>query len=72
MGQVLVSSKYQVVIPKEVRKQLNIKRGQKMSCISIHGIIHFVPVKPLSALRGFATGISIEGLREKKDRGVAG
>ena len=68
MSQVLVSSKYQVVIPKEVRKEFNIKAGQKMSCIAINGIIHLVPVKPLSALRGFAKGISIEGFREKKDR----
>ena len=68
MSQVLVSSKYQVVIPKEVRREMNIKPGQKMSCIAINGIIHLVPVKPLSELRGFAKGISIEGFREKKDR----
>ena len=72
MGQVLISSKYRIVIPKEVRKEMNIKQGQKMSCILIHGIIHLVPVKPLAALRGFAAGISIEGLREKQDRDVAG
>ena len=68
MAQVLVSSKYQVVIPKEVRREFNIKAGQKMSCIAINGIIHLVPVKPLSALRGFAKGISLEGLRDKRDR----
>ena len=68
MSQVLVSSKYQVVIPKEVRHRLNIKAGQRMSCIAIGNIVHLVPAKPLSELRGFAKGISVEGLREKKDR----
>ena len=68
MSQVLVSTKYQVVIPKETREQMHIKPGQKMSCIAIGGIIHLVPVRPLSELRGMAKGISIKGLREKKDR----
>lgn len=68
MSQVLVSTKYQVVIPKDVRRDLNIKAGQKMSCIAINGVIHLVPYRPLSSLRGFAKGISVEGLREKKDR----
>jgi AbrB family looped-hinge helix DNA binding protein len=70
MSQVLVSTKYQVVIPKEVRRSLNIKSGQKMSCIVINGVIHLVPSRPLSSLRGFVKGISLEGLREKKDREI--
>ena len=69
MAQVLVSSKFQVVIPKEVRRDFNIKPGQKMSCIAINGIIHLVPDRPLSDLRGILKRkISLEGLREKKDR----
>ena len=31
MNQTLVSTKYQIVIPKEVRKKLAIKPGQKMN-----------------------------------------
>ena len=71
MGQVLVSSKFQVVIPKEVRRNFNIKPGQKMSCVAINGIIHLVPDRPLSDLRGILKRkISLEGLREKKDRQI--
>ncbi len=68
MAVTLVSSKYQVVIPKEVRRELGIKSGQKMACIAKNGIIYLVPDRPLASLRGFANGISIGGLREKKDR----
>ncbi|OGH15930.1 MAG: hypothetical protein A3C30_03780 [Candidatus Levybacteria bacterium RIFCSPHIGHO2_02_FULL_40_18] len=31
MNQTLVSTKYQIVIPKEIRKKANIKPGQKMN-----------------------------------------
>ena len=68
MSQVLVSTKYQVVIPKDVRRQLEIHPGQKMSCIAINRAIHLVPVKPMSQSRGIAKGISLAGYREKKDR----
>ena len=68
MSQVLVSSKYQVVIPKEVRRQMSIRVGQKVVCIAKDGIIHLIPEKPLSALRGIAKGMPLKGFREKKDR----
>jgi len=68
MSQTLVSSKYQVVIPKEVRRELGIKSGQKMACIAKNGIIYLVPDRPLASLRGFAKGITLGGLREKRDR----
>jgi AbrB family looped-hinge helix DNA binding protein len=68
MSQTLVSTKYQIVIPRDVREDLAIKAGQKMTCIAKDGVIHLIPDKPLSALRGFAKGISRSGLREKKDR----
>ena len=68
MSQLLVSSKYQVVIPKDVRRQLNIHAGQKVICIAKDGVIHLILDKPLSALRGIAKGLSLGGLREKKDR----
>lgn len=68
MSQVLVSTKYQVVIPKDVRRQMEIHPGQKLSCIAINHVIHLVPFKPLKALKGMAKGLTLEGYREKKDR----
>lgn len=68
MSQVLVSSKYQVVIPKEVRRELHIVPGQKMSCVVIDRSVHLVPVRPLKELRGMISAFPIKDVREKKDR----
>ena len=68
MSQMLISTKYQVVIPKDIRRELGIKSGQKITCIVKDGIIHLIPDRPLSSLRGFAKGISKTNLREKTDR----
>ena len=68
MSAVLISTKYQIVIPKDVRRDFHLTPGQKVICIAKDGIIHLIPDRPISTLRGFAKGISIEGLREKKDR----
>lgn len=68
MSQTLVSSKYQVVIPKDVRRELGLRSGHKITCIAKDGIIHLIPDKPLSELRGFLKNISKKDLRDKKDR----
>ena len=67
MTEVTVSSKYQVVIPKEARNEMHIEPGQKLSVIVKGGIVHLVPVLPWDRLRGFARGINTEGLREEVD-----
>lgn len=68
MTQVTVSSKYQVVIPKEVRRQVPLHMGQKLAVVVKEGVIALLPNRPLSSLRGFLKGMKVEGLREKKDR----
>ena len=68
MARTRVSSKYQVVIPKEVRSRADVKPGQEFQVITKGGIISLVPEKPIASLRGFVRGIAIEGHREKKDR----
>jgi AbrB family looped-hinge helix DNA binding protein len=39
----IVSTKYQIVIPKALRKQLDIKPGQKVELTKVDGIIHVEP-----------------------------
>ncbi|MBI3252585.1 MAG: AbrB/MazE/SpoVT family DNA-binding domain-containing protein [Candidatus Omnitrophica bacterium] len=69
MSEVLVSTKYQVVIPKAIRTDLHIKAGQRMVCIVKDGVMRLIPVKPMSEMRGFIKKpMSLHDLREKKDR----
>jgi len=68
MSNVKVSSKYQIVIPKDVRSRLNIRPGQEVGVIEKGGIAYLVPLKSLDELQGVAQGARIEGFREKKDR----
>ncbi len=57
MSRVTVSSKYQVVIPREVRKHLGIRPGQKCEVMLYDGRIEFIPVKPMKQMRGSLRGI---------------
>jgi AbrB family looped-hinge helix DNA binding protein len=68
MARTKVSPKYQVVIPKEIRKSAGIRVGQEMQVIAKGGVISLVPDRPISAMRGFVRGIRTSGFREKKDR----
>jgi hypothetical protein len=47
---------------------LKIKPGQKLSLIRIGNVVHLVPSRPVTELRGFLKGMPTEGFREKKDR----
>ena len=68
MGRTKVSSKYQIVIPKDVRERADIRVGQEFHVIVKGGQITLVPDRPISSMRGFVRGIRTTGFREKKDR----
>ena len=68
MAIVTVSSKYQVVIPQEVRERMNLKPGQKVIVVEKDGVVHLIPENPMKELRGFAKGVTTEKLRHEEDR----
>jgi AbrB family looped-hinge helix DNA binding protein len=68
MGRTKVSSKYQIVIPKDVRERADIRPGQEFQVITRGGIVTLVPDRPLASMRGFVRGMKTTGFREKKDR----
>jgi AbrB family looped-hinge helix DNA binding protein len=68
MARTKVSSKYQVVIPKDVRIRADVRPGQEFQVIAKGGVIALVPERPLSSMRGFLRGMKTSGFREKKDR----
>jgi len=67
MEAVTISSKYQVVIPKEVRKQFNLKPGQKIVFIPYNGTLRVIMIPPIKKARGMLKGINTENIREEAD-----
>ena len=65
---VTVSSKYQVVIPEEIRRATGIRAGQKVDMIKYGDHIAVVPVPDPKSMRGFLKGARLSGYRDKKDR----
>jgi len=68
MMQVRVSSKYQIVIPKEARRQIPLHMGQTLSVVVKEGVIALLPNRPLATLRGFLKGMNTDASREKRER----
>jgi len=63
-----ISPKFQVVIPKEVRERLHLRPKQRVQVLEKGGVITLIPDVPIKSLKGFAKGIRLTNLREKKDR----
>lgn len=57
METVTVSSKYQIVLPKEARQVLGIRSGQKMVVIAYDNRIVLVAERPIHEARGSLKGI---------------
>jgi len=65
MVTVTVSPKFQVVIPRAIRKQLELKPGQKLQILNYGDRIEFLPIKDIKQLKGFLKGIDTAVAREK-------
>jgi AbrB family looped-hinge helix DNA binding protein len=63
-----ISSKFQVVIPRDIRRKLGLKPSQKLLVMEKAGILYMVPQAPMEDLRGTAVKTPVEGYREKDDR----
>jgi len=64
MRKVVVSSKYQVVIPKEIRDLVGIKAGTLLEIMTYGNLIELVQILPLKKLKGMYKGISTTIERE--------
>jgi AbrB family looped-hinge helix DNA binding protein len=64
MQTVTVSSKFQVVIPKEMRESLKLAPGQKVQALLYENRIELIPVRPIKKMRGFLKGIETTINRE--------
>ncbi len=64
MTTVTVSQKFQVVIPKEIRRKLKLKPGQKLQIMETGDGIEFIPLKNIKEARGFLKGMNTTIKRE--------
>jgi len=62
-----ISSKFQIVIPRDVRKKFNLKPGQKLMFIPYQKSIRLVIVPSIKEARGIFKGLDIDNLREEED-----
>ena len=67
MAIVTVSPKFQVVIPKAIRRYLGIRPGQKLQVLQYSDRIEFIFRKNIKDMRGFLRGINTD-CRRNNDR----
>jgi AbrB family looped-hinge helix DNA binding protein len=68
MATTTISSKFQVVIPKEVRDKLHLTPRQRLLIVEKGGVITLVPEVPIKSLKGALKGMATTEVREKQDR----
>ena len=67
MKAVTVSSKFQVVIPREVRESMDLQPGTRVQVLQYENRIELIPIKEPKSLRGFIPGIDT-GVEREEDR----
>lgn len=65
MKTVTVSPKYQMVIPRDIRKSMGIKPGVKFQVLQYENRIELIPVRTIKEMRGFLKGIDTTVERDR-------
>ena len=65
MNAVILSPKFQVVIPLTVRRAMGLRAGQRMQVVEYDGRIELIPDRDIAELRGFLKGINTNFEREE-------
>ena len=68
METVILSTKFQLVIPRKARERVGAHPGMKFTVVEKGRVLFLVPERPAREFRGIARGVKSKGLREKKDR----
>ena len=64
MNTVIVSTKYQVVIPKGIREDIGLKAGTSLEIINYGNRIELIPIQPMKYLKGIFKGINTKIVRD--------
>lgn len=65
MVRVTVSSKYQVIIPTEIRRALHIRKGQQLAMVNLGGVIELVPDRDIREMRGAFPQVTLDDIRDE-------
>ena len=64
MTTVKISPKYQIVIPSEIRRKMNLRPGQKLQILELGNRIEFILLKNIKEARGVLKGMDTDIERE--------
>ncbi len=53
MNTIVLSPKYQIVIPKKVRESLSLKAGDQFQIVAYDNRIELIPIEDIKGLKGF-------------------
>ena len=62
-----ISSKFQLVIPRKIREQFNLKPGQKVVFLPFKKTLRMVIVPSIEDAYGMLKGLEADNLREEED-----
>lgn len=65
MSSAVLSSKFQISIPKDVREAMHLKPGQRIAFLRIGSTLKLVPVPHVDDLFGIARGADTENYRDR-------
>jgi AbrB family looped-hinge helix DNA binding protein len=68
MDAVTISSRYQIVIPRKIREQYDVKPGYKVVFIPFEKNLRVIFVPPIEQARGMFPGIDTSIEREEEER----
>lgn len=68
MTSATLSSKFQLVIPKAIRDELQLKAGQKFVVITKGDVIELIPQRSMEWARGLLKGLEPGEYRDREDR----
>ena len=67
MSSATLSSKFQILIPKDIRESMNLKPGQKLDFIQIGGSLRVVPQRSMKGIAGIASHVTEPFERDRSD-----
>lgn len=68
MERATLSSKFQIVIPKQIREAMGLEPGQTFLFIPKGHVINLVPQRDPGTLRGWLKGANPDDYRDRADR----